>query len=110
MEAAQSIRTLDNVAQSRVNHYQLLLGNWNILTGKELQLVEEAQRYHLNIVEVSSTKRRDSGTVDLDGEWKLFYSGADSSVSAQAVCEFSQALNYQTVSQIGFLWDHGFVC
>ena len=44
MEAAQSIRTRDNVAQSRVTHYQLLLGNWNIftLTGKELELVEEA--------------------------------------------------------------------
>ena len=32
MEAAQSIRTRDNVAHSRVNHHQLLLGNWNILT------------------------------------------------------------------------------
>ena len=46
MEAAQSIRTRDNVAHSRVNHHQLLLGNWNILTltGKELELVEEAKR------------------------------------------------------------------
>ena len=45
MEAAQSIRTPDNVAQSRVNHHQLLLCNWNILTltGKELELVEEAK-------------------------------------------------------------------
>ena len=69
MEAAQSIRTRDNVARSRVNHHQLLLGNWNILTlaGKELQLVEEAKRYHLDIIEVSSTKRRGPGTVDLDG-------------------------------------------
>ena len=32
MEAAQSIRTRDNVAHSPVNHHQLLLGNWNILT------------------------------------------------------------------------------
>ena len=85
MEAAQSIRTRDNVAHS-VNHHQLLLGNWNILTltGKELALVEEAKRYHLDIVGVSSTKRRGSGTVDLDGGWKLFYSGADPSMSAQA--------------------------
>ena len=69
MEAAQSIRTRDNVAHSRVNHHQLLLGNWNILTltGKELELVEEAKRYHLDIIGVSSTKRRGSGTVDLDG-------------------------------------------
>ena len=84
MEAAQSIRTRDNVAHSRVNHHQLLLGNWNILTlaGKELELVEEAKRYHLDIIGVSSTKRRGSGTVDLDGGWKLFYSGADPSMSA----------------------------
>ena len=63
-----------------------MLGNWNILTltGKELELVEEAKRYHLDIIEVSSTKRRGSGTVDLDGGWKLFYSGADPSMSAQA--------------------------
>ena len=42
MEAAQSIRTRDNVAHSRVNHHQLLLGNWNILTltGKELEFLE----------------------------------------------------------------------
>ena len=87
MEAAQSIRTRDNVPHSRVNHHQLLLGNWNILTltGKELELVEEAKRYHLDIIRVSSTKRRGSGTVDLDGGWKLFYSGADPSMSAQAV-------------------------
>ena len=86
MEAAQSISTRDNVAHSRVNHYQLLLGNWNILTltGKELELVEEAKRYHLDIIGVSSTKQRGSGTMDLDGGWKLFYSGADTSMSAQA--------------------------
>ena len=85
MEAGQSIRTRDNVAHLRVNHHQLLLGNWNILTltGKELELVEEAKRYYLNIIGVSSTKRRGSGTVDLDGEWKLFYSGAVPRMSAQ---------------------------
>ena len=86
MEAAQSIRTRDNVAHSRVNHHQLLLGNWNIftLTGKELELVEEAKGYHLDIIRVSSTKRRGSGSVDLDGGRKLFHSGADPSMSAQA--------------------------
>ena len=86
METAQSIRTQDNVAHSRVNHRQQLLGYWNILThtGKELELVEEAKRYHLDIIRVSSTKRRRSGTVDWDGGWKLFYSGADPSMSAQA--------------------------
>ena len=44
MEAAQSIRTRDNVAHSRVNRHQLLLGSWNILTltGKELGLVKQS--------------------------------------------------------------------
>ena len=52
MEVAQSIRTRDNVAHSRVNHHQLLLDNWNILTltGKKLELVEEAKRYQLDII------------------------------------------------------------
>jgi len=36
-----------------------------------------------------------SGTVNLDGGWKLFYSGA--------------APGWQTVCQIGFLWDQGSV-
>ena len=65
------------------------MGNRNILTltGKELELVEEAKPYHLDIIEVSSNKRRGSGTVDLDGGWKLFYSGADLSMSAQAGVE-----------------------
>ena len=58
MEEVQSICTRDNGAQ--VNHQQLLLGNCNILTltGKEF------------------------GAVDLDGRWKLFYSGADLCMSA----------------------------
>ena len=75
MEAAQSIRTRDNVANSRVNHHQLLLGNWIILTlaGKELKLIEEAKRYHLDIIRVSSTKIRGSGTIDLKGGWNLFW-------------------------------------
>ena len=86
MGTAQSTRTQDNVARSRVNHHQLLFGNWNVLTltGKELELVEEAKRYRLDIVGLSSTKRRGSGTVELDGGWKLFYSGADPTMSAQA--------------------------
>jgi len=68
-----------------VNHHQLLFVNWNILTltGKELELVE-AKQYQSDIVGVSLTTRRGSGTANLDGRWKLFYSGADPSVSAQA--------------------------
>ena len=71
---AQSIHTQDNVAHSRHHHHQLRFGNWNIFTlaCKEMELVEEAKRYRLDIVGVSSTKRRGSGTVDLDEGWKLF--------------------------------------
>ena len=52
MQAEQNICIRDNVAHSWVNHHQLLLGNWNILTltGKELELVEKEKRYHLDII------------------------------------------------------------
>ena len=72
-------------------------------------MVEDAKRYHLDIIGVSLTKRRGSGTVDLDGRWKLFYSGADPSMSAQAGVRILTS-SRQTVCQIGFLGDHGSVC
>ena len=74
MQAAQSIRTRDNVAHSQVNHHQLLLDKWNILTltGKELELVKKAKRYHLDIVVVSSTQRRGSGS---GGSRKFWWGG-----------------------------------
>ena len=83
---AQSNRTQGYVAHFRKNHHRLLLGNRNVftLTGKELELVEEANNYHLDIVGVSSTERRGSGIIDLDGGWKLFYSGTDLSMSVLA--------------------------
>ena len=48
--------------------------------------------------------------MDLDGEWKLFYSGADPSMSAQASVGILTNPACQTVCQIGFLWDHEPVC
>jgi len=42
----------------------------------------KAVSFTVDIVEVSSTKRRDCGTVNLDGGWKLFNFEVDSSVSA----------------------------
>ena len=65
----QSNRTQIYDAHFRKNHHRLLLGNWNVLTltEKELELVEEPKKYHLDIVEVSSIKSRRSGIVDLDG-------------------------------------------
>ena len=68
------------------NCRDLAIGNWNVssLTGKEQELVCEAQQYRLDVVGISSTKRRDSGTVELNGGWKIFYSGVDAAMSAQA--------------------------
>ena len=62
------------------------IGNWNVssLTGKEQELVCEAQQYGLDVVGISSTKCRGSGTVELNGAWKIFYSGVDAAMSAEA--------------------------
>ena len=49
-----------------------------------MELVEEVKKYHLDVVGVSSTKRPGFGIVDMDGGWKLFYSGADPNMFAQA--------------------------
>ena len=49
-----------------------------------MELVEEAKRYRLDVLGISSFQRLGSGTVDLDGGWKLFYSGADPKTSAHA--------------------------
>ena len=50
-----------------------------------MELVEEVKKYCLDIVGVSSPKRHGSGIVDFNGGWKLFRSGADQTMSAQAV-------------------------
>ena len=42
----------------------------------------------------------------MDGGWKLFYSGADPSMSAQAGVGILTFLGCLTVYSIGFLWDH----
>ena len=67
------------------NCWDLAIGNWNVssLTGKEQELVCEAQQYRLD-VGISSTKRQGSETVELNGGWKLFYSGVDAAMFAQA--------------------------
>ena len=66
---AQSNHTQGYVAHLRKNYHRLLHGNWNALTltGKELKSVEKAKKYHLDIVGVSSNKKRGSGIVVLDG-------------------------------------------
>ena len=110
MEAVRIIRTRYNVVHSRVNHDQLLLGNWNIftLTRKELELVEEAKRFHLDFVGVSSTKRHGSGTV-------VWMTDENSSILVLILCllklvwGFSQAPRCQTVCQIGFLCNCNYI-
>ena len=49
-----------------------------------MELVEEATPYRLDIVGNYSTKKRGSGTVDLNGGWKLFYSDDDPKIFAHA--------------------------
>ena len=69
------------------NCRDLAIGNRIVssLTGKEQELACEAQQYRLDVVGISSTKRRGSGTVELNGAgWKIFYSGVDAAMSAQA--------------------------
>ena len=62
------------------------MGDCNVtsLNGKAQELVWEAEQHHLDIVGVSFTKCRGSDTVELNEGWKLFYSGVDVTMSAQA--------------------------
>ncbi|XP_055715158.1 uncharacterized protein LOC129809374 [Phlebotomus papatasi] len=62
------------------------MATWNIfsLTGKHQELKSEAKRIQLDIIGVSSTKQRGSGTVDLEEGWQLFLSGVAPEMSAQA--------------------------
>jgi len=71
--------------------------------------VEEAKRYHLNIVGVSSTTRRGSGTVNLDGEWKLFYSGAASNGVGAAEEAAQAGIGVLTSPQLQYCEYHAFV-
>jgi len=63
-----------------------VIGNWNTtsLTGKEHELVQEAKRYSLDVVGISSIKRHGSNTVELDHEWKIFHSASEPVKFAQA--------------------------
>ena len=67
-------------------HRNLCMGDCNVtpLNGKAQELVWEAEQHHLDIVGVSLTKCRGSDTVELNEGWKLFYSGVDVTMSAQA--------------------------
>ena len=84
------------------------MGNWNIptLTGKELKLFEKAKQHHFDIGEFFSTKKRGSGSVNLDGGWKLFYSGADPRMSAQAGVGILTSPRLSDCVSDWIFWDH----
>ncbi|CAF1534892.1 unnamed protein product [Adineta ricciae] len=66
--------------------YKTNIGTWNVtsLNGKEVEVVEEAQKYHLDILGISSTKRKGKGSITLNNGWQLYYSGVDTTTFAQA--------------------------
>jgi len=61
--------------QSR--HKLVIWENRTLLLGKERKQVEEAKRYSLDVVGISSTKRLGSNDVELGDGRKLFYSGVE---------------------------------
>ena len=84
-EASMVISTENSIEIENENR-NYIFGTWNVtsLTGKEPELVDEAIRYRLDIVGVSSTKRKGNGTLVLNKRWQLFYSGVDPALHAQA--------------------------
>ena len=68
------------------NENRNYIRTWNVtsLSGKEPELADEASRYRLDIVGVSSTKRKGNETLVLNKRWQLFYSGVDPALHAQA--------------------------
>ncbi|KAK0146684.1 Craniofacial development protein 2 [Merluccius polli] len=56
---------------------KLALGTWNVtsLVGKEPELVREVEKFRLDIVGLTSTHSKGSGTSLLERGWTLFHSG-----------------------------------
>ena len=81
-----------NSTFSRANHcnqqhqYKTHIDIWNIttLTGKEIELIEEARQYQLDMVGISLKKRKDKGILSLNNDWQLFYLDVDPSICTQA--------------------------
>ncbi len=55
--------------------WKLAIGTWNVtsLVGKELELVEEVERYRLDIVRLTWTHSIGSRTKVLERGWTLFF-------------------------------------
>jgi len=58
------------------------------LGGKEPELVGEAIKYRLDIVGVSSTRKKGSGVLRLTAGWQLFHTGVDPTKFAEAGVAF----------------------
>ncbi|TWW59135.1 hypothetical protein D4764_06G0006650 [Takifugu flavidus] len=57
--------------------HKLALGTWNVtsLVGKEPELVREVEKFRLDIVGLTSTHGKGSGTSLLERGWNLYHSG-----------------------------------
>lgn len=55
----------------------MILGTWNVrsLTGKEEELVEEMEKYGVDLLAVTETKKKGNGTLLLGRSKHMFYSG-----------------------------------
>ena len=49
-----------------------------------MELTEEARKYRIHVLGISSTKRKGKGKSFLNDGWQLFYSGVDITTHAQA--------------------------
>ncbi|CAF3333272.1 unnamed protein product [Rotaria sp. Silwood2] len=86
-KARCSKSTFSTIQQQKQQHqHKINIVTWNVtsLTGKEMELAEEAQKYKLDILGISSTKRKGKGSLILNNGWQLYYSGVDSTIYAQA--------------------------
>ncbi|KAK0137434.1 Craniofacial development protein 2 [Merluccius polli] len=65
---------------------KLALGTWNItsLVGKEPELVRDVEKFRLDIVGLTSTHSKGSGTSVLERGWTLFHSGVATGERRQA--------------------------
>ena len=54
------------------------------MNSKEVEIVEEANENRLDILGISSTKKKGKGSSTLKNGWQRFYSGVDPSAYGQA--------------------------
>ena len=61
------------------------IGTWNLrgINGKDLELIEEVDKYKIDILGITETKKKGQG-VDTLGKYKIIYSGVDKQQRAKA--------------------------